>query len=48
MTGKTVIYCAHRLASIKNVQKIHVLKDGSVQEVGSHEELFNRPDSIYR
>jgi len=48
MKGKTVIYCAHRLASIKNVERIHVLKEGRVQECGSHNELFNKPDSIYR
>jgi ATP-binding cassette subfamily B protein len=27
MKGKTVIYCAHRLSSIINVDKIHVLQD---------------------
>ena len=29
MKGKTVIYCAHRLSSIINVDKIHVLKGSS-------------------
>lgn len=48
MEGKTVIYCAHRLSSIKNVKKIHVLKDGKVQEVGNHNELFYKTGSIYR
>ena len=28
MKGKTVIYCAHRLSSIINVDTIHVMKDG--------------------
>ena len=36
MRGKTVIYCAHRLSSIMNVDKIFVLKDGEVQESGTH------------
>jgi ABC-type multidrug transport system fused ATPase/permease subunit len=32
MQGKTVIYCAHRLSSIINVDKIHVLNDSKVVE----------------
>ena len=28
MKEKTVIYCAHRLSSIINVDQIHVLQDG--------------------
>ena len=30
MKGKTVIYCAHRLSSIVNVDQIHVVKDGKL------------------
>ena len=32
LKGKTVIYCAHRLSSIINVDKIHVLNDSQVVE----------------
>lgn len=47
MKDKTVIYCAHRLSSIINVDKIHVLKDGRVHETGTHQELLSREDSVY-
>ena len=48
MKGKTVVYCAHRLSSIINVDKINVLKDGRVVEAGSHSELMAKPGSEYK
>lgn len=47
MKGHTVIYCAHRLSSIINVDTIHVLKEGRVVEHGSHHELQAIPNSVY-
>lgn len=41
MKGKTVIYCAHRLSSIINVDKIHVLQDSQIVETGNHYDLLN-------
>ena len=38
---KTVIVIAHRLASIKNADKICVLKEGNLIAEGTHEELIN-------
>ena len=36
MRGKTVIYSAHRLSSIINVDRIHVCRQGTIIESGSH------------
>lgn len=47
LKGKTVIYCAHRLSTIVNVDKIFVLGEGKVLEEGTHSELVNNQDSKY-
>ena len=44
--GKTVIMIAHRLSSIRNVDKIYVLKDGEVVQSGSHTKLAHE-DGVY-
>lgn len=41
---KTVVVIAHRLSSIKNADKICVLKNGNVLAQGSHEELLSSSD----
>ncbi|MFV0413967.1 MAG: ABC transporter ATP-binding protein, partial [Oscillospiraceae bacterium] len=40
MKGKTVIVIAHRLATIKNADKIIVVADGRIEEQGTHRELI--------
>ena len=37
--GKTVVMIAHRLSSITNADRIFVLKDGEIEESGTHESL---------
>lgn len=37
--GKTVIMIAHRLSTVTGADKIYVLKDGQIEEEGSHEKL---------
>ncbi|CAD8093392.1 unnamed protein product [Paramecium sonneborni] len=44
----TVLVIAHRLSTIVNCNRIIVLQNGIVAEQGTHQELLNNPDGIYR
>jgi ATP-binding cassette, subfamily B, bacterial len=48
MQGRTVITIAHRLATIKSVDRILVFDHGSIVEQGTHAELIGRTDSHYK
>jgi ABC-type multidrug transport system fused ATPase/permease subunit len=47
MQNRTTIIIAHRLATIRNVDTIYVLKEGEVAEKGSHDELVTIENGIY-
>ena len=40
--GRTTIVVAHRLSTISDADRIVVLKNGKMAEVGTHEELLRR------
>jgi len=42
LKNKTLIIIAHRLETIKNVDIIYVLSDGTIKEQGSYKELINK------
>ena len=45
--GKTLIVIAHRLGTIRNADKILVIKDGQISEEGTHNSLMEQ-NGIYR
>jgi ATP-binding cassette subfamily B protein len=47
MQGRTAIVIAHRLSTIRKADKIVVLKEGRIVEMGNHESLVNVPEGYY-
>jgi ABC-type multidrug transport system fused ATPase/permease subunit len=45
--GRTVISIAHRMSTIKEADRIAVLKDGKVAEIGSFHELIQSQGAFY-
>lgn len=48
MKGRTSIVIAHRLATIRKVDEIHVIEQGEIIEFGSHEELLQKAGGTYK
>lgn len=47
MANRTTFVIAHRLSTIRRADLIVALEKGRVAEVGSHDELVNRPHGVY-
>lgn len=48
MEGRTSLVIAHRLSTIHEADKILVMHKGKIREVGTHQELVQKEDGIYR
>ena len=47
MADRTVFIIAHRLSTVRNADKIVVVNYGKIAEIGTHEELIDKPNGIY-
>lgn len=48
MEGRTTFAIAHRLSTLQNADRLVVLEEGEIAERGTHEELLENPQGIYR
>jgi ABC transporter fused permease/ATP-binding protein len=48
MQGRTSFIIAHRLATVRTADRIYVIKDGETVEAGTHAELVERANGVYR
>jgi subfamily B ATP-binding cassette protein MsbA len=42
MTGRTVFVIAHRLSTVRRADRIVVLENGTIADIGAHEELMQK------
>jgi subfamily B ATP-binding cassette protein MsbA len=42
MTGRTVIVIAHRLSTVRRADRIAVIENGAIADIGSHEQLMQK------
>jgi ABC-type multidrug transport system fused ATPase/permease subunit len=47
MQNRTTIIIAHRLATIRQVDMIYVMREGQIAETGTHDQLAIQEDGIY-
>ncbi len=48
MESRTSIVIAHRLSTIQGADRILVMHKGEIRETGTHQQLLEKEDGIYR
>jgi len=48
MQNRTVLVIAHRLSTVRNANQVAVVSDGKIVEVGTHSQLMESKEGIYR
>jgi ATP-binding cassette subfamily B protein len=48
MVGRTTIVIAHRLSTVRALDRLLVFDKGRIAEEGTHEQLVTREGGIYR
>ena len=42
MSGRTVLVIAHRLSTVRRADRIVVIENGAIADIGSHEDLMTK------
>jgi len=48
MRGRTVVVIAHRLSTVRRADRIAVLENGTIADIGAHEELMTKIGTYHR
>lgn len=48
MAGRTTLAIAHRLSTVKNADKLVVMEQGRIVEQGTHDQLMENEDGLYK